>query len=78
MGILRGPSPQVQAAFAAARRDFGRLPGERAQVDLAEAMTTQPLDQIGAPQAVSEIGKFVSRIYFNPRFGTCSVLGGRF
>jgi hypothetical protein len=78
-GVILGPAPQVQAALDAMRKDFMRYPSDEALMRIVDAEFETPLtggaNMIGPLAGFSE---FVSRVYFNPRLGSCVItrLGG--
>jgi hypothetical protein len=73
-GIRNGPSPAVQAAFAAVRRDYARLPGEKALLDLVEGQADGSSAISIYPSTLAEASAaLLSQVYFNPRAGSCTV-----
>lgn len=78
--LITGPGPEVRAAFAAVRRDYARLPGQQAALGLVESRISQGLSRydVGQLGLMGQTLDVISRVYFNPRLGTCAVFAGPF
>ncbi|HVZ49368.1 MAG TPA: hypothetical protein VG916_11330 [Gemmatimonadaceae bacterium] len=74
--LVMGPSAEVRAAFAAVRRDYAGMPGQLAEIDLIEAQlssTHAPIEGV-MPAPALRVANLLSRVYFNPRLGACTVM----
>lgn len=76
--MVAGPNAETRGAFDAARRDLARFPSEVALVNLIERSQIRDAAALGLSSesaALMRLADVAGRIYFNPRLGTCALVG---
>lgn len=82
--LMAGAGAETRDAFARARKDLARHPGEQAFLDLVENVLTRPVPVYGGDGIAASIAgaaSGVSALFANPRLEACTLLArdvGRF